>query len=38
LRVAIRPLGGMFERRILPGLLRRLDIEAGAVDERLRAD
>jgi hypothetical protein len=38
LRVAIPPIGGMAERRILPGLLRRLDIEAGAVDQRLRAD
>jgi Protein of unknown function (DUF2505) len=36
LRVAVRPIGGMAERRIVPGLLRRLDIEAQAVDERLR--
>jgi hypothetical protein len=35
LRVAIRPIGGMAERRILPGLLRRLDIEAMAVDRRV---
>lgn len=33
--VAIRPVGGMAERRIMPGLLRRLDIEAAAVDQRL---
>jgi Protein of unknown function (DUF2505) len=37
LRVAIGPFGGMAERRIVPGLLRRLDIEAEAVDDRLRA-
>jgi hypothetical protein len=37
LRVSIGPFGGMAERRIVPGLLRRLDIEAEAVDERLRA-
>jgi Protein of unknown function (DUF2505) len=36
LRVSIGPFGGMAERRIVPGLLRRLDIEAEAVDERLR--
>lgn len=35
LRVAIGPLGGMAERRIVPGLLRRLDIEAAAVDDRV---
>lgn len=34
-RVAIRPIGGMAERRIVPGLLRRLDLEAAAVDRRL---
>lgn len=28
-------VGGMAERRIVPGLLRRLDIEATAVDEQL---
>jgi len=38
LRVAVRPIGGMAERRIVPGLLRRLDIEAYAVDQRLQAD
>ncbi|MGH9211970.1 MAG: DUF2505 family protein [Acidimicrobiales bacterium] len=37
LRVAIRPIGSMAERRIVPGLLRRLDIEAQAVDHRLGA-
>lgn len=36
LRVAVRPIGGMAERRILPGLLRRLDIEAQAVDDWLQ--
>jgi hypothetical protein len=30
-------VGGMAERRIVPGLLRRLDIEAQALDDRLRA-
>lgn len=35
--VAIPAVGGMAERRILPGLLRRLDVEARAIDERLRA-
>lgn len=34
--VAVRPIGGMAERRIVPGLLRRLDIEAQAVDDHLR--
>jgi uncharacterized protein DUF2505 len=33
--VAIRGIGGMAERRILPGLLRRLDIEAQALNRRL---
>jgi hypothetical protein len=28
-------VGGMAERRIVGGLLRRLDLEAAAVDERL---
>lgn len=33
--VAVPLVGGMAERRIVPGLLRRLDIEADAVDELL---
>lgn len=33
--VAIPGIGRMAERRIVPGLLRRLDIEAEAVDARL---
>lgn len=33
--VAIPLVGGMAERRIVPGLLRRLDIEAAAIDEQL---
>jgi hypothetical protein len=33
--VAIPGIGGMAERRIVPGLLRRLDIEAQALNERL---
>jgi hypothetical protein len=33
--VAIPGIGRMAERRIVPGLLRRLDIEAGAVDAEL---
>jgi hypothetical protein len=33
--VAVPGIGGMAERRIVPGLLRRLDIEAAAVDEAL---
>ncbi len=33
--VAIPGIGRMAERRIVPGLLRRLDIEAGAVDTEL---
>ena len=35
--VAVPVVGGQAERRIVPGLLRRLDIEARALDERLRA-
>lgn len=35
--VALRPVGGMAERRIVPGLQRRLDIEAAALDRQLRA-
>jgi hypothetical protein len=34
--VAVPGVGRMAERRIVPGLLRRLDIEAAAVNERLR--
>ena len=34
--VAVPAIGRMAERRIVPGLLRRLDIEAGALDDRLR--
>jgi hypothetical protein len=34
--VAVPGVGRMAERRIVPGLLRRLDIEAEAVNERLR--
>ena len=34
--VAVPGIGRMAERRIVPGLLRRLDIEAEAVNERLR--
>lgn len=33
--VAIPLVGGMAERRIVPGLLRRLDIEAAAINEQL---
>lgn len=33
--VAVRPIGGMAERRIVPGLQRRLDIEAAALDRQL---
>ena len=33
--VAIPGIGSMAERRIVPGLLRRLDIEAQALNERL---
>lgn len=35
LRVEVPVIGGMAERRIVPGLLRRLDIEAEALDRRL---
>jgi Protein of unknown function (DUF2505) len=35
--VAVAVVGGQAERRIVPGLLRRLDIEARALDDRLRA-
>jgi Protein of unknown function (DUF2505) len=34
--VAVPGVGRMAERRIVPGLLRRLDIEAEAVNKRLR--
>lgn len=34
--VAVPGIGGMAERRIVPGLVRRLDIEAEAVDDQLR--
>lgn len=34
--VAVPVVGRMAERRIVPGLLRRMDIEASAVDDRLR--
>ena len=33
--VAVGPIGGMAERRIVPGLRRRLDIEAAALDRQL---
>lgn len=33
--VAVPLVGGMAERRIVPGLLRRLDIEAAAIDGHL---
>ncbi|HLG66332.1 MAG TPA: DUF2505 family protein [Acidimicrobiales bacterium] len=35
LAVGVPLVGGMAERRIVGGLLRRLDLEAAAVDERL---
>jgi uncharacterized protein DUF2505 len=35
--VAVPLIGGRAERSIVPGLLRRLDIEAEAVDRRLRS-
>jgi hypothetical protein len=38
LTVAVPAVGGMAARRIVPGLLRRLDIEAQALDQRLRKD
>jgi hypothetical protein len=34
--VAVPGIGGMAERRIVPGLVRRLDIEAEAVADQLR--
>jgi len=34
--VAVPGIGRMAERRIVPGLLRRMDIEAQAMDEQLR--
>ncbi len=34
--VAVPGIGRMAERRIVPGILRRLDIEATAADERVR--
>jgi len=34
--VAVRPIGGMAERRIVPGLQRRLDIEAAELDRQIR--
>jgi hypothetical protein len=37
LTVAVLAVGGMAARRIIPGLLRRLDIEAQVLDQRLRA-
>jgi Protein of unknown function (DUF2505) len=35
--VAVPLVGGNAERRIVPGLVRRLDIEAAALDQRLRS-
>ena len=35
--VEVPVVGGNAERRIVPGLLRRLDIEAAALDQRLRS-
>jgi Protein of unknown function (DUF2505) len=35
--VAVPVVGGSAERRIVPGLLRRLDIEADALDRRIRS-
>lgn len=35
--VAVPGIGRMAERRIVPGLLRRMDIEAQAMDEQLRS-
>lgn len=37
LTVALSMVGSMAERRIVPGLQRRLDIEAAALDRQLRA-
>jgi hypothetical protein len=36
LRIRIPLVGGTAERKIVPGLLRRLDVEAAALAERLR--
>ena len=36
--VAVPGIGRMAERRIVPGLLRRLDIEAQAIEDRLTRD
>ena len=36
--VAVLGVGRMAERRIVPGLLRRLDIEAQALDDQLRPE
>jgi hypothetical protein len=36
--VAVPGIGRMAERRIVPGLLRRLDIEAQALDDQLRPE
>jgi hypothetical protein len=36
--VAIVGIGGMAERRIVPGLLQRMDIEAEALESRLRPE
>jgi hypothetical protein len=35
--VAVPGIGGMAERRIVPGVLRRLDIEAQAIEDQLHA-
>jgi hypothetical protein len=35
--VSVFPIGGMAEGRLVPGLQRRLDIEAAELDRRLRA-
>jgi Protein of unknown function (DUF2505) len=35
--VAVIGIGPMAERKIVPGLLRRLDVEASALDEKLRS-
>lgn len=37
LTVALPGIGGMAERRIVPGVLKRLDLEAAAVNRRLQA-
>jgi hypothetical protein len=36
--VKVRLIGGSVERRLLPGILSRLDVEASALAERVRAD